>query len=109
MDSEAELSCSFRFLSLTELQAQSLKLLDLDINFGRHFKTNKITAFLELSEEVIPFLKDFVNANDIATIETDVFISVVSEYDSEIFDIPTCVNEAVIELGSKLVFSYTCV
>ncbi|PTN11438.1 hypothetical protein [Nitrosomonas aestuarii] len=108
MESDVELSCHFRFLSLSESQAEQLKSVCKEVDFCRHFKTQKVTASIELSEAVIPALVEFVKLNSVRQSETDIFISVLSEYDSRIVDIPEFINKAIIALGCKLVFSFTC-
>ncbi len=108
MDSDVELKCHFRFLSLSDVQAEKLKSACKEVDFGRHFKTQKVTASIELSEAVIPTLVEFVKLNSVPQTETDIFISILSKYESRIVDIPEFINKAIISLGSKLVFSFTC-
>ena len=107
MDSGIELDTSFRFLALTERQAEALQLSGMDCEFGRHHRTNAITGVVPLNGTVISKLENFVNQQSIEISSTDIFVSFTTEYDSRIIDIPCHVNEIIKKLGSRLVVSYT--
>ncbi|WP_126166794.1 hypothetical protein [Shewanella khirikhana] len=108
MEEHTKLECSFRFLSLSKREADSLKSFFKCVNFGRHFKTGEITAVIELLLETIPVIQDFIETTKVSHSNRDIFISVTSSYDSQIVDIPKFVNQAAALLDTKLVFSYTC-
>lgn len=106
-DQGIDLCCSLRFLALSNEQAERLSQLSLGASFGKHFKTKSITSSVELSESAIPVLQEFIVINGIDATTTDIFISVLTEYDTRIIDVPNYVNKAVIAIGSNIVFSFT--
>ncbi|MGE6451152.1 hypothetical protein ACQKC5_01975 [Shewanella baltica] len=107
MDSDIDLVVSFRFLALSEEQADELKATGLLSRFGVHFKTKKITGLIPLSSSSTVGISEFIKKHGIEVSDTDIFISFSTEYDSRIIDIPDFVNEAILKIGSKMVLSYT--
>ncbi len=109
MESDVQLNTRFRFLALSEDQAENLNENILEAEFGVHHKTKNTTASVSLNENNIPHILAFIENNKVLKENTDIFISFVSEYDSQIIDIPSFVNQAIVRLDSKLVLSYTIV
>ena len=109
MGNDVELKVSFRFLSLSHAQASELQTSFSAADFGKHFKSGELTAALDLGCVDLGALSKFIRANAIEVDATDIFISLVSEHDSHIVDVPPCVHAAIREIGSKLVISYTVV
>lgn len=109
MDADIELNISFRFLALSDAQAEKLRASELEVTFGKHHKTSKNVGCVVLASGVIAHLSNFIVDNSVTEDEYDIFISFCTEYDTRIIDIPAYVNEAVKRLGSKLVLSYTII
>jgi hypothetical protein len=109
MGSDIKMEVSFRFLSLSHTQALELERKFRVADFGKHFKTGELTASLNLECIDLEALSSFLGETEIEVGATDIFISLVSEYDSRIVNVPSCVHEAIKTIGSKLVLSYTVV
>ncbi len=109
MGSDVKMEVSFRFLSLSRKQALELERKFRFADFGKHFKTGESTASLNLEYIDLEAVCSFLGETEIEVGATDIFISLVSEHDSRIVDVPSCVHEAIRTIGSKLVLSYTVV
>ena len=107
MESDIELKITFRFICLSDSQADKLSEEFEESKFGKHFKTKMPVGLIPLKEENIQLISKFIATNNIATENTDIFISFITEYDTRIVEIPQYVARAATELKSKMTLSYT--
>ena len=109
MHDEPKLNVSFRFLALSVDDANQLGKLPIDASFGQHHKTGDTTAIIPLNNNAVKHILEFVKDRDIDTEETDIFMSLVTDYDTRILDVPREVNEVINALDCRLVYSFTYV
>ena len=102
-------STSFRFLCLTDAQAAELSkaISGAECRKGKDNSFN--VGVVELREEVIGSIISFYRLNDVALKDCDIFLSLTTESDSEIWEAPELVNEILRSVNCRLTFSFTCV
>ena len=102
-------STSFRFLCLTDAQAAELSK---GIS-GAECRKRKDNSFnigvVELREEVIGSIVNFYRLHNVALKDCDIFLSLTTESDSEIWEAPKLVNEILRSVDCRLTFSFTCI
>lgn len=108
-NSEIEVDISFRFLKLDKLQAYTLKREIAFSSFREHHKDEHFVGIVQLSEKSIHEINDFYVRQQVSLADCDIFISVVSEFDSNIVDIPNVVNKMLKYIDCKLTYSFTVV
>jgi hypothetical protein len=102
-------SASFRFLDLTETQAQEFLSLVPSAEFGDHYKTGtKVASVKLLDSSLVVLIDEFRRKHSIQAVECDVFVSIASEKRDEIWRAPKAVNYIVNIVNCRIVFSYTC-
>jgi hypothetical protein len=108
-DYEFSESTCFRFLCLTDAQAAELSK---GIS-GAECRKSKDNSFnvgvVELREEVIGLIINFYRLHGVARNDCDIFLSLTTESDSEIWEAPTLVNEILRSVDCRLTFSFTCI
>lgn len=102
-------SASFRFLALNKAQAKELENLIPSTKFGKHYKTRKTVASIEIvdSRHVV-VIDEFRRSHSFLATDCDIFISIASEKRDEIWRAPKAVNYMVNIVNCPIVFSYTC-
>ncbi len=100
----------FRFLSLTAEQADNLKQIISDCEIDNHFENGCKCGCISLdSIEKLDLIVQFKNEHCISNDECDIFLSIATENDTEIWDVPSIVNDAIKRIDCKLVFSFTSI
>jgi len=100
---------SFRFLELTELQGKRL-LRDVESSkINKHYENSCVVGTVELIEHNLSEIISFYNQEKIDIGTCDIFVSICSENDSEIWGVPTLVNDILKKINCKLTYSFTCV
>ena len=102
-----DFNTSFRFLKLNKLQAYTLKREVAESSTKYIEKKDSFVGTVPLREELFDSLIIFFERQKISIDECDIFVSVFSEKDSEVVDIPFTVNKMLKYINCKLVFSYT--
>ncbi|TLU61094.1 hypothetical protein FE810_15590 [Thalassotalea litorea] len=105
----SEVDVSFRFLKLDKLQAYTLKHEVANSSFREHHKNNCYVGTVLLSESCIDEINDFYVRQQVSLEDCDIFVSIVSEIDSNIVDVPTIVNRMLKYIDCKLTYSFTVV
>ncbi len=106
------LRCSFRFLldSFEKTEEFKAEYLEYNITCRRYFKDKtKYAISVNLSDDINlePLEKYVINSK--MELNHNFFISVSTESDSEIIDVPNFVVECIRNIGGGLVFSFTCI
>ena len=105
----SEIDVSFRFLKLDKLQAYTLKHEVANSSFREHHKNDCYVGTIQLSEDNIDEINDFYVRQQVSLTDTDIFVSIVSELDSNIVDVPIIVNRMLKYIDCKLTYSFTVV
>ena len=100
---------SFRFLSLDKLQAYTLEREILGSSYKQHDKNNCYLGYVPLTKQNFDDINDYYVRQRIEIEECDIFVSVNSESNTDIVDIPTIVNRMLKYIDCKLTFSFTLV
>ena len=104
-----KMTISFRFLTLTPKQGQDLKASIPGSELGRHFKTKKVVGCVPLTGRTrIESIIDFAAAHGLKPEDCDIFVSVTTDRDTLIVDVPRIVNKIISEMDCQVVFSFTC-
>ena len=102
-------SASFRFLGLSDDQADELSSIIEAAEFGQHHATGKTVGFIELSDSSkIEVIREFAVRHKFESTDCDIFISIASEKRDEIWRAPRAVNNMLKQFDCPIVFSYTC-
>jgi len=102
-------SASFRFLGLSDDQAEELSSLIETAEFGEHHSTGKTVGFIELRDSSnIEIIGEFADKHQFEPTECDIFVSIASEKRDEIWRAPRTVNYMLKRFDCPIVFSYTC-
>ncbi|MCU7796307.1 MAG: hypothetical protein KZQ75_04155 [Candidatus Thiodiazotropha sp. (ex Myrtea spinifera)] len=104
-----EASASFRFLSLNEDQAKEIQLLIPSTELGEHYQTGKIVASIKIIDSsLVVIIDEFRRKHTFMPTDCDVFVSIASEKQDEIWRAPKAVNYIINIVNCPIVFSYTC-
>lgn len=106
-NSNTEAEISFRFLSLDKFQAYTLEREILGSTHRKHFKNSCYVGCVPLTKQSLDDINDFYVRQRIEIDECDIFVSVNSESDTNIIDIPVIVNRMLKYIDCKLTFSFT--
>jgi hypothetical protein len=102
-------SASFRFLALTEKQAQEFLSLVPSAELGDHHETGKKVASVKLLDSsLVVLIDEFRKKHSFQAVECDVFVSIASEKRDEVWRAPKAVNYIINIVNCPIVFSYTC-
>ena len=108
--------CSFRIMGLSESNLSGLenkhidKLEKYNYRKGSDYKNrSKKSLILLLNEKIkYEFLQNLIDES-LSDISYDFFISVCSDEQTAIIDIPQYILDLYKEVGGKMCFSYTCI
>ena len=100
---------AFRFLELTELQGKRLLRDIKPAKVNEHYEKPCSVGSIELTEQNLSEIVSFYEQEKIDIKLCDIFVSICSESDSEIWEIPTLVNDILKNINCKLTYSFTCV
>ena len=101
-------SASFRYLDLSDEQAAELKVLIPATQFGRHHQTGRNVGSIPLEDSsLVMTIEQFRREHAIKVTDCDVFISIYSERNDEIWRAPKTVNYIVNVVNCPIVFSFT--
>jgi hypothetical protein len=104
-----KITVSFRFLTLTPKQGLDLKASIPGSELGRHFKSKKLVGCVPLTGRTrIVSIIDFAEAHGLKPKDCDIFVSVSTEKDTLIVDVPRIVNQMIRRMDCQVVFSFTC-
>ncbi len=111
-DNHLTLNCSIRFIVSSPEDAKLLKMQfpQYNIQNRKYFKDKTkhvITVELEDGLDLQP-LEKYVHDYS-GRLNHDFFISVSTESDSEIVEVPSYVVECIRNIGGKVNFSFTCI
>ena len=99
---------SFRFLELTEEQASSL-VNEVNLSkYRAHFKNPCFVGRIPLNESTLKEIVAFFNKYRISLETCDIFLSISTGSDTEIWEAPNIVNQMLKHIDCKLTFSFTC-
>ncbi len=102
-------SAHFRFLDLTERQAEELRVAIPSVELDVHYKTGNHVGSIELVDSsLVVKIDEFRRKNSIISTGCDVFISIASDRQDETWRAPKAVNYIVNIINCPIVFSYTC-
>lgn len=98
----------FRFLSLDPAQAKELLAAFPGCRIGKHHKTGEAVGCVRLdSVDTIPAIVAFMTKHAVPEKQCDVFLSVFTESDTELWDVPRVVNRLLQSVDCQMVFSFT--
>jgi hypothetical protein len=100
---------SFRFLELTELQSKRLSKVIESAKTHAHYEKLCFVGSIELTKLSLLEIISFYSREKIDIDTCDIFVSICSESDSEIWEVPFLVNEMLKQINCKLTYSFTCV
>jgi len=101
-------SASFRFLRLTEAQANDLRITFPEAEFGQHYKTGEHIGTIPLhSSNVVIKIDEFRRSHKIRATDCDLFVSIFSVRGDEIWRAPKTVNYLVNIVNCPIVFSFS--
>ena len=104
-----KMTVSFRFLTLTPKQGQILKDSIPGSELGRHFKTKKVVGCVPLTGGTkIESIIDFAADHGLKPKDCDIFVSVSTDRDTLILDVPRIANQIIKKMDCQMVFSLTC-
>lgn len=107
-DDEANGSAAFRFLRLTDAQADGLRNALPQAEFGQHYKTGGQVGVVPLrSPDLVMKIEDFRRAHQIRASDCDLFISIYSVRGDETWQAPRAVNYLVNIVNCPIVFSFS--
>ena len=103
--------CSFRFLDLSEDQARRCALaFGIPAPTRRNFKGSGYCVVVELHEcSIHEVILAFMKKESITSQACDVFVSILTVYDSRIYGVPKWVTSLQAHAGCELVLSFTSV
>ena len=102
-------SAHFRFLNLSDAQAEELKLSIPSTEFGMHYKTNRHVGSIKLVDSsLVVKIDEFRRKHSVIATECDVFVSILSDRNDETWRAPKAVNYIINIVNCPIVFSYTC-
>ena len=100
---------SFRFLNLSDIQAKELADLIPNVEIGEHFETKNNVGCINLDRSTsIEEIGVFAKQHEFKPTDCDIFISIASENQDEIWRAPKAVNNMLKIFDCPIVFSYTC-
>ena len=102
-------STSFRFLCLTDAQAAELSKGISGAECRKRKDNSFNVGVVELREEVIDSIINFYRLHDVDLKDCDIFLSLTTESDSEIWEAPKLVNQILRFVDCRLTFSFTCI
>ena len=106
-NSNPEVRLNFRFLSLNKLQAITLERDIIGSSYKKHHENDSYVGSVALTKSSIDDINDFYVRQMIDVIECDLFVSVVSESDSNIVGVPVVVNSMLKYIDCKLTYSFS--
>lgn len=98
---------SFRLLKLNKLQAHTLEREVVNSSTYYVEDKNCYVGIIPLTEDIFDPLMIFFERQQINIADCDIFLSVLSDKDTNIVDVPSSVNKMLKHINCKLVFSYT--
>tara|TARA_R110001592_G_scaffold283457_2_gene551394 strand:+ start:7251 stop:7592 length:342 start_codon:yes stop_codon:yes gene_type:complete len=101
-------SVSFRFLRLTSLQVAELTSKISGAECRKKKYSSYSVGVVELRKEIIGPLIEFYGHHNQAAEDCDIFLSLTTENDTEIWEAPAVVNEVLRSINCRLTFSFTC-
>ncbi|WP_462157746.1 hypothetical protein [Pseudoalteromonas sp. GB56] len=108
-DLTTDVDISFRFLNLNKLQAYTLAKEVSGATYKMPRNKNYYVGCIPLTEDTIHEINDFYVRQMVDISECDIFVSIVSEFDSNIVDVPAVVNHMLKYIDCKLTYSFTVV
>ncbi len=109
-DYDFETMVSFRFLSLSEEKSKILKSLIPHAIVADHFKNKYKVANIDINDiSVIEKIDNAFRELECSLEECDIFLSITTESDSEIWEIPEIVNSLLMKINCRMVFSFTSI
>ena len=104
-----KMTVAFRFLALTPQLGKELQRNIPTSTLSRHFKTKKVVGCIPVTcRTKIKQIAEFQRTHSVALADCDVFVSVSTDRDTEIVDVPKIVNRIIKEIDCRVVFSFTC-
>ena len=107
--SNAEAEISFRFLSLDKFQAYSLVREIVGSTHKEHVENKCYVACVPLTPKNFEDINDYYVRQRVEIEACDIFVSVSSDSNKGIVDIPVIVNRMLKYIDCKLTFSFTVV
>ncbi len=105
---EFEPSVLFRFLDLNAEQAKDLVSAIPGSRMGKHHKTGAAVGCVTLgSADMVQPILSFIEKHTVPSEQCDVFVSIFTENDTELWDVPRVVNQLIKAVDCQLVFSFT--
>ncbi|VAW79570.1 hypothetical protein MNBD_GAMMA15-1281 [hydrothermal vent metagenome] len=99
---------SFRFLALTAVQAEDL-VNEVDLSkYRAHFSDPCFVGRIPLSKDTMGEIVAFFKKHQIIEESCDIFLSISTGSDTEIWDVPNIVNQMLKNIDCPLTFSFTC-
>lgn len=106
----SELEISFRFLHLSLESARRLEKLHRAVTVKKHKRDGDLGAYFTLDENLdYNWLQEFIEEEKIPGTEFDIFVSLVTEDDTWIVEVPSFVVVLVRQIGGRITFSCTTV
>ena len=103
-----KMTISFRFLALTPKQGQSLTAAIPKSELGRHFKTGKVVGCVPLNNRTkAESIIAFASTHGLKSKMCDILVSVSTDRDTLILDVPNIVNQIIKALDCQMTFSFT--
>lgn len=106
-NSKTEAEISFRFLNLNKLQAFTLKREILGSMFTQQCQNNNYVGYAPLSKQNLDDINDYYVRQRVEIEDCDILVSVVSESETDIINVPIIVNRMLKYIDCKLTFSFT--
>ena len=106
-NSSPEVKLNFRFLSLNKLQAITLEREIVGSSYQKHYENDSYFGCVPLTTFSIDDINDFYVRQMIDVTECDIFVSVVSESDANIVDVPIVANRMLKYIDCKLTYSFS--
>ncbi len=109
-DYDFETMTSFRFLNLSERDSEVLKDLIPQAIVADHFKNECKVANIDIEDSsIIETIESAFRKLGCKLEECDIFLSITTENDTEIWEVPEIVNSLLKRINCKIVFSFTSV
>ena len=102
------MTISFRFLALTPKQGQYLADAFPASELGGHFKTGKVVGCVPLNSRTkVDSIIAFAAKYGLKPKACDIFVSVSTDSDTQIVDVPKIVNRIIKDFDCQMTFSFT--
>lgn len=106
-ESNVDLKCTLRMLSLTEEQMTILSGMDLTYTPGAHYKTGMPNAIFNLDKCCLKDIHAFATLAGIHSSDIDICMSFRTDYDNRLIGVPKSVNQAIKLFDCEMVINYT--